>query len=174
MQPSEAKKTHPVAIALEPADSDRPSGDAPVLDERADHAVPRPARRARYRLIWIALGLVGLASLSFIHLTSGEHHLLSFHRNADKLEHVFAFGAVMVWFGQLYRRGMERCLICICLIMAGVVLEFVQHRLGHFGGVEYGDMAADGVGAFLGWVMLRTPLGDVIARMDSWLARRFG
>lgn len=120
------------------------------------------------------IGLIGLASVVFIHLRGGPHHLLTFHANADKLEHVFAFGAIMVWFGQLYRRGMERCLICICLILAGIVLEFAQHRLGGYDDVEYGDMAADAVGAFFGWITLRTPLGGVIERMDKWLARRLG
>jgi VanZ family protein len=149
--------------------------DAPRTTPTTE-AMPRsqPARSARYRLAWVMIGLIGLALVVFIHLRGGPHHLLTFHANADKLEHVFAFGAMMIWFGQLYRRGMERSLICICLVLSGIVLEYVQHALGDYDAVEYGDMAADALGAILGWIMLRTSLGVLIERMDGWLASRPG
>lgn len=132
----------------------------------------RPAAGSQYRLLWIVVGLMGLAALVYVHLTSHSHHLLTFHRNADKIEHVFAFGAAMLWFGQLYRRGLECTLFCVSLILAGVTLEYIQHALGHYDPVEYGDMAADAVGACLGLVLLRTRGANVIARLDRWLVQR--
>lgn len=149
---------------------------------RAD-AVPAPAPTQatagirvepsnRHRALWILLGLVGLGSITYVHLTSGPHHLLTFHRDADKIEHVVAFGAAMLWFGQLYRRGIEGALFCICLILGGVALEYIQHALGHYDPVEYGDMAADALGAGLGLLLLRTRMANIIASLDRWLAQR--
>ena len=117
--------------------------------------------------------MLGLACMAGIRLSTGPHHLLTFHPNADKLEHIVAFGATMVWFGQLFRWGLERSLICICLILAGIALEYIQHALGDYDLVEYGDMAADGIGVFLGGLLLRTPIGHFIDDMDRWLAHRF-
>ena len=130
------------------------------------------ARATRYRPAWIVIGMIGLAALVFIHLPGGTHHVLTFHDHADKIEHVVAFGAAMFWFGQLYRRGVERLLVCVCLILSGIVLEYVQHALGDYDLVEYGDMAADALGACLGWLLLRTPLDHLIQRLDTWVARR--
>lgn len=128
----------------------------------------------RYRALWIVVGLAGLAAITYVHLRSGPHHLLTFHRNADKIEHVVAFGAAMLWFGQLYRRGIEGALFCICLMLGGVALEYVQHALGHYDPVEYGDMAADALGAFLGLLLLRTRMANIIASVDRWFAARGG
>jgi hypothetical protein len=147
--------------------ADAPHGDAGDASERR-----RGPRATRYRPAWIVIGMVGLGALVFIHLAGGPHHVLTFHEYADKPEHVFAFGAAMLWFGQLYRRGVERLLVCLCLTLAGIVLEFVQHALGTYDLVEYGDMAADAIGALVGWALLHTRLDHLIARFDAWLARR--
>lgn len=194
MQPDRARRIRATATAIDSAGAHRSSPDEGLDDQPADvsrrsrigdppprttpttDATPRSqrARSARYRLAWVITGLIGLASVVLIHLWGGPHHLLTFHANADKIEHVFTFGAMMIWFGQLYRRGMERALICVCLVLGGIVLEYVQHALGGYGAVEYGDMAADALGAMLGWITLRTPLGGLIERMDGWLASRLG
>ncbi len=137
------------------------------------HPDLRRGRRAtRYRPAWSGIGLIGLSAIVFIHLTGGPHHVLTFHDHADKIEHVFAFGAAMLWFGQLYRRGVERLLVCVCLILGGIVLEYLQHALGNYELVEYGDMAADAAGALLGWALLHTRLDHLIERFDTWLAHR--
>ncbi|MGB0126486.1 MAG: hypothetical protein WBP72_02525 [Rhodocyclaceae bacterium] len=144
----------------------------PGSETPSRHLRDEPGRR--YRSLWIAIGTMGLAALVFVHVTSHSHHLLTFHRNADKIEHILAFGAAMVWFGQLYRRGLERALFCACLILGGVALEYAQHALGHFDPVEYGDMAADAAGACLGMLVLRTRAADIISWLTKWLEKRGG
>lgn len=130
--------------------------------------------RSPSRPLWIALGLMGLGMLVFLHLTGRPHHWLTFHPNADKIEHIIAFGGAMLWFGQLFRRGMERAFFCLSLILAGVSLEYVQHALGHYDPVEYGDMAADALGALLGMLLLRTRLGTVLHVLDRKVGRVTG
>lgn len=179
---------------LTPRNSDpRPSGDVTDLHHLCRRAAcaatkpePRllhptggnpelqPTRSAGHRPVWVALGLAGLAAIVYIHLTSGPHHVLTLHADADKLEHVFAFGAMMFWFGQLYRRGHERFLICLCTVLSGVVLEYMQYESGHYDPVEYGDMVADGVGAVLGWMLLRTRFSHAIEHLDRSVMRRMG
>jgi hypothetical protein len=121
----------------------------------------RGPRSSAYRRAWIALGLIALATLVFLHLSGSRQHLFT-ATLFDLLKHVFAFGAVMVWFGGLHRRGIERGLICSCLILAGVVLEFLQGELWRYDAVEYADMGADAAGCFLGWLLLKLPLGEMI------------
>lgn len=154
---------------IRPAGEDAAQRD--VIHSTGSNQPIQLIRTTRYRPTWVFVGLTGLAAIVYVHLTGGPHHVLTFHTHADKLEHIFAFAAAMLWFGQLYRRGMERSLVCICLILTGIVLEYVQHALGHYDPVEYGDMAADGIGACLGWLLLRTRLDHVIERIDRWLAR---
>jgi hypothetical protein len=136
----------------------------PKVSENSQQSAPLQTESrgdSHSRPLWIAIGLIGLAALVYLHLSGRPHHLLTFHPNADKIEHVFAFGGAMLWFGQLYRRGMERTFFCFCLILAGVSLEYAQHALGHFDPVEYGDMAADALGAILGFLVSSTRLGTI-------------
>jgi hypothetical protein len=148
------------------------------LERNRDTGIELPSRHLRsetgrrYRSLWIAIGAMGLAALVSVHVTGHSHHVLTFHRNADKIEHIFAFGAAMVWFGQLYRRGLERTLFCTGLILGGAALEYAQHALGHYDPVEYGDMAADAAGACLGMLVLRTRAADMISWLTMWLEKR--
>jgi hypothetical protein len=147
----------------------------PEVSENSRQSAPlqtEPGGNSRSRPLWIAIGLIGLAALASVHLTGRPHHLLTFHPDADKIEHIFAFGGAMLWFGQLYRRSMERAFFCLSLALAGVGLEYAQHAVGHFDPVEYGDMAADALGALLGLLLLRTRLGRILAFLDR-AARRF-
>jgi hypothetical protein len=123
----------------------------PLLREQRGRRTPT----ARYRKLKIAFGLLGLAALVYLNLTTGAHHLLSFHPQADKLEHVLAFGALMGWFGRLYRRGPERLLCAVWLLLLAVGLEFGQGAINGYFPVEYDDILADAAGILCGWLMLR-------------------
>jgi hypothetical protein len=125
------------------------------LDRTQREQRGRRAPTARYRKLRIAVGILGLVALVYLNLTTGAHHLLGFHPQADKLEHVLAFGALMWWFGRLYRRGPEHLLSALALLLLALALEFGQSAIHGYFPVEYGDILADAVGILCAWLLPR-------------------
>ncbi|RMD71428.1 MAG: VanZ family protein [Gammaproteobacteria bacterium] len=81
----------------------------------------------------------------------------------DKLGHAMAYFLLMAWFAQIHRR---RWLIALGLLGLGIALEYLQILTGR--SFEVLDMAADALGIFLAWVLVRGRL----ARGLAWLDRR--
>lgn len=86
----------------------------------------------------------------------------------DKLEHLAAYGCLMLWFSVAYR-GRARWIVAGWLIVLGVALEILQG----WGGIryfEYADMAANSSGVLLsGWLASRL-LARRIDRLASYWA----
>jgi glycopeptide antibiotics resistance protein len=70
---------------------------------------------------------------------------------SDKLGHFIAYGALMLWFAQLYR-GTTRLLYAAGFIAMGIGLEFVQGALG-YRTFDTLDMYANALGVLLGWAI---------------------
>jgi VanZ family protein len=70
---------------------------------------------------------------------------------SDKLGHFLAYGTLMFWFSQLYRKG-TRVLYAIGFIAMGIGLEFIQGQLG-YRTYEVFDMYANSLGVLLGWAV---------------------
>jgi VanZ family protein len=70
----------------------------------------------------------------------------------DKLQHLTAYAALMLWFALLYSGRNARLAYAAGFIAMGVGLEFVQRALG-YRSFEVQDMVADGVGVLLGWAI---------------------
>ena len=70
---------------------------------------------------------------------------------SDKLGHFIAYGALMLWFAQLYR-GTTRLLHAAGFIAMGIGLEFVQRALG-YRTFDTLDMYANALGVLLGWAI---------------------
>lgn len=89
---------------------------------------------------------------------------------ADKLKHLFAYGVLMGWFGQLYISVRLQAGWAAALALLGVVLELLQG----WGGVRFfdiADMLANGLGVGLGWWITRGWLAGVLLRVDCALGR---
>lgn len=129
-------------------------------------------RGLRYELFWLTLGWLGVGLLVYLSLTPKPHHVLTFSFGdislGDKIEHVAAFGVTMLWFGQIYTGQWARGVILLALVVAGYLLEVGQWHLGGYAGVEYGDVAASAVGVFVGWWLLRTAAGTLLAGIERW------
>jgi hypothetical protein len=84
--------------------------------------------------------------------------------------HIIAYFWLMIWFAQVYRRPVPRILLAVAFGALGVTLEFVQGMTGyrHF---DYLDMVRNFVGIAFGLVLARTPLQDVLLRVEHTLAR---
>jgi glycopeptide antibiotics resistance protein len=70
---------------------------------------------------------------------------------SDKLGHLIAYGALMLWFAQLYL-GRTRLLYAAAFIAMGIGLEFVQGALG-YRSFDVFDMFANSLGVLLGWAV---------------------
>jgi VanZ family protein len=68
----------------------------------------------------------------------------------DKLGHFLAYGALMFWFGMLYRGKAARWGYAIGFVAMGVGLEIIQGLLGYRTYDEF-DMLANTIGVLLGW-----------------------
>ena len=85
--------------------------------------------------------------------------------NADKLEHVLAYGVLTFWFCQVHASARVQLVVALGFIAMGVGLEFVQGALAYRTYDEY-DMIADTVGAVAGWAVARVVGPNVFARVE--------
>lgn len=125
--------------------------------------------RLRLSPLWISLGAIYVAAVIFLSLTplksfgSGE---IPFQ---DKAVHFLAYGAIMWWFGQIFRHiGVTLC-IALGLIALGVALEFLQGATG-YRMFEVADMAANTGGVVIGFILCRTGMGNLLLRVERAFA----
>jgi hypothetical protein len=125
----------------------------------------------RYRVAWLSAGYLWIAVVTYLSLKTGPHHL-SGSAFEDKIEHVAAFMAPALWFGQLYGSPRGRRNVGLFFLALGVLLEVIQQQIGHFPEIEWGDVAANSAGVALGWLLLRARMVAFLPRVDRWLERR--
>ena len=83
---------------------------------------------------------------------------------SDKLEHAAAYGALMVWFGGLFRKGLQPW-IGFALVVFGGVVELLQ-GLTPTRMPELNDLAADTAGVVLGLALSMTVLHAWCQRIE--------
>ena len=89
----------------------------------------------------------------------------------DKLSHLFAYGALTGWFGQLYTRFSSQAWIFLMFSLMGVSLEYLQ-GMGEARVFEYADMLANTFGAALGWWLTRSWLAGTLLRVERMLLKK--
>ena len=109
-----------------------------------EHGPQRALRNA-----WLAVGWIGVAIVIVLSLIPSPPTFTAFPQE-DKLQHVLAYGALMLWFAQIRQPGAARAISALALLALGIGLEFVQGWLGTRT-FSVADMAADAVGVALGW-----------------------
>ncbi len=124
-----------------------------------------------YRL-WVSIGWVLISIIVYLSLTFNPPNILEF-TFADKLKHMFAYGVLMSWFGQLYVSKQRQIFWAIGLGVMGVALEFVQGWGGHRF-FDVADMAANTLGVLLGWWFSNRWLAGSLLRVDHILSRMLG
>jgi VanZ family protein len=70
----------------------------------------------------------------------------------DKFLHAFAYGALMLWFANLYEEPARRPLLAAAFVAMGIALEFIQGWTG-YRTFEVADMLANAVGVAVGWAL---------------------
>jgi VanZ family protein len=103
----------------------------------------------RRRGLWLALGWLGVLLVSILSLAPNPPGASL--QGADKLGHLFAYGALMFWFVQA---GAETRASALGLLLLGALLEVLQGLSGYRES-SFGDLIADGLGIGLGWLLAR-------------------
>lgn len=86
---------------------------------------------------------------------------------SDKLQHLFAYTVLIVWFGGVFKRK-ALWLVLLGLLAMGVGLEFLQQMGGHRTFDEK-DMIANGLGLVLGKKLCKMGLGGWCRHIESRL-----
>ena len=100
------------------------------------------------RALAIAAGWGLIAAIVWLSIIPSPPQVHASH--SDKVGHLFAYGILMFWFGQLY--ATRRPYYALSFVALGVALEFVQGWLG-YRTQDVLDMAANTVGVLLGWAI---------------------
>jgi VanZ family protein len=109
-----------------------------------------------HRRFWLSLGWMLVLGVIYLSLTPAPIQVPV--AEGDKLGHLLAYGTLMVWFSNLYNKGIRRVVLALCFVAMGIALEFVQGWTG-FRTFEVADMAANASGVLIGWALAppRTP-----------------
>lgn len=99
------------------------------------------------RLAALAGGWLWAATLAWLSLTPSPPDPGIVY--GDKIGHFLAYGALMFWFGLLYRDPKPRIAYGVLWIGMGVALEFAQGAAG-YRAYELADMAANTLGVLAG------------------------
>ena len=118
----------------------------------------------RARPLWLALG--GLLILLVIYLSLAPISIKVPVEEGDKLGHVAAYAALMLWFANLYGTLTRRGMFAIGFVALGVALEFVQGWTG-YRTFEVADMVADALGVAVGWTLAPPRLPNFLRGVEN-------
>lgn len=128
---------------------------------------PAAAVLGFYRLWW-SVGCLMLLAVIVLSLVSIEQPVQ--FENADKYEHVIAYGSLMFWWGMV--QPARRRVWFVVLPMLGVSLEFLQ-SVTPYRFMSWNDALANLLGVLLGSLLLWTPAARVLGVVDRQIRNRF-
>jgi len=120
--------------------------------------------RAWLALWWLAVVLVFVACL----VPAPE--LPSVPRGFDKLEHFLAFFLLAASAVQLYATRRALWYAALGLLALGIAIELAQYAFTASRSMDPRDVLADALGVAAGFAIARTPLRDLLLRIDGGAA----
>jgi VanZ family protein len=148
-----------------------PAGPAARMDPKRSirgTIVPLKSPRLVLRRTWFAIGWLGIAAVIYLSLTPNPPKLDL--EQGDKLQHLAAYGSLMLWFAQLAVARNRRLWTGIALIGLGVGLEFAQLAL-EYRTFSYADMVANAAGVAIGWLLATSRLPNMLTVAERMVAR---
>lgn len=122
----------------------------------------QPHRRAWLFLGWGMVVVVVVSSLIPLDVDLQE--------GRDKVAHFIAYGSMTFWFAMLFEGRGRQLAVTLAFAAMGVAVEFLQ-AMTDYRTFDVGDMIANGIGAALGFGLVRTPLGKALDWTERLLAR---
>lgn len=121
--------------------------------------------------LWWSLGVCLVALITALSLLPMGGPSLDIP-SSDKINHAFAYVVMMLYFGQLVGDDLRRRLwVVALLIVYGAAIECLQ-SLTPARTAEWADLGADLVGIAIGWLLLRTVLGQTLVVIEERFATR--
>lgn len=120
-------------------------------------------RALRWFKWWRAIGWLLVALVIYFSLT--PHPVEIDMAQGDKLGHALGYMGLMLWFVQLYERRLHLWWGAGFVVL-GIALEYVQGWTG-YRNFEYWDMAADGAGVTVGWLLGGTTLARLLLAVET-------
>jgi VanZ family protein len=113
---------------------------------------------------WLTVGMLWWTLIAVFSLISSPY--IDMPDNTDKLYHAFAYSVLMGWWLQLFPRPRTRLLLAGIFIMFGFCIEVLQsfEPLRHF---DLWDMLANTTGIFVAWLLGKTPLDQILYRLEK-------
>jgi VanZ family protein len=129
-------------------------------------------RPLKHLQLYFGLGGAYIGTVIWLTLTSAPPQGPLFE-NADKWEHLLAYGLMMAWFGQLTQQRRTRANFAMAFMALGGLLELLQ-GLGGVRQMELADAVANILGVWMGHWVTRDAGGRLLATLESKLpgARR--
>ena len=122
----------------------------------------KPLRRPQ---LW--LGLWWLAIVVGIAISLVPPPAVDAPRGSDKLVHFLCYGALALGAVQLFATRAALLRAAVGLVALGVALELAQEAFTQTRMLDPRDAAANTLGVLLGMLVARTPLRDVLLRIDT-------
>jgi hypothetical protein len=123
----------------------------------------------QYRRFWIACGFGFIVLVVVLSLTPEAPDLGQV--DDIKANHLLAYGWMMFWFAQIYRRIPTKLGIGIALLALGIALEYFQRMTG-YRTFRYSDMFTDGLGVTIGFLFSLGPLGSGLSMLEAAFPRK--
>ena len=120
-----------------------------------------------YRRIWLLLGWGMVVAVFVLSLIPVEVDL---SEGRDKVAHFIAYGSMTFWFAMLFPGWRRQVGVALAFAAMGVAIEYLQRMTG-YRTFDVADMAANGIGAGLGWALALTPLGNALDWTERLLAQ---
>lgn len=117
-----------------------------------------------HRRLWLCLGWTLVLSVIYLSLTPAPFQVSV--AEGDKLGHLLAYGALMLWFSNLDENWIPRVMLAIGFVAMGIALEFIQDWTG-FRTFETADIAANASGVFVGWALAPPRTPNFLRRIET-------
>ena len=116
---------------------------------------------------WLWLGLWWLAIVLGIVVSLVPPPAVDAPQGSDKAVHFLCYGALAVGAVQLFATRAALLRAAVGLVALGVALELAQEALTSTRMLDPRDAVAYTLGVLLGLLVARTPLRDVLSRVDA-------
>lgn len=123
----------------------------------------------KIRGLWLAIGWLGVVIVVYLSLAPSLPEIDL--EEGDKLEHLAAYVALMLWFAQARTSRAERLTTALALVVLGVLLEFAQ-GLTDYRTLSLWDMVANTAGVAIGWLAAPPRLPNAFNWVSALLTSR--
>ena len=122
-------------------------------------------KELRFIRLWLAIGFLLVGVVCFLTLTPSPLDMDDLPEG-DKLGHLVAYSAMMLWAGFIYLRGKQYMRVGLAFIVMGITLELIQGMLD-YRSFSYLDMGANICGVMIGWFLARTRLAEALVYLEG-------